>query len=99
MCRVFANQNSEIRVSTSPLNGIGSGSTTSKADSRSVVDDQQVLGVHVVDVAHLALVNLLQAAHAGLEKRWRLRKLFHVCAACRLLPLKGRSAIVAGQGG
>ncbi len=37
MCRVRANQKFEIVVSTRPLPGIGSGSTTSKALSRSVV--------------------------------------------------------------
>ena len=36
MCRVFSNQKFEISVSTRPFPGIGSGNTTSKADSRSV---------------------------------------------------------------
>ena len=51
-------------------------------------DDQQMLGIHVVDIAHLALVNLLQTAQMRLEKRCRLRNLLHACAACRLLPLR-----------
>ena len=37
MMPVRANQKLEIWFSTRPLSGIGSGSTTSKADSRSVV--------------------------------------------------------------
>ena len=37
MARVRPNQKFETRVSTSPLPGMGWGSTTSKADSRSVV--------------------------------------------------------------
>ena len=37
MWRVFSNQKAEISLSTRPLSGIGSGSTTSKADSRSEV--------------------------------------------------------------
>jgi len=36
MCAVFANQKFEIWVSISPLPGMGSGSTTSNAESRSV---------------------------------------------------------------
>src|SRR5258706_12799522 len=63
-------------------------------------DDEQMLGIHIVDIAHLALVNLLQAAKLRLEKRCRLRNLLHAYAACRLLPLRsGRSAIVAGGTG
>ena len=37
MCWVRANQKFEMEFSTRPLSGMGSGSTTSKAESRSVV--------------------------------------------------------------
>ena len=78
--RVFANQNSEIWVSTWPLKGIGSGNTTSKADSRSVATISRCSLVHIVDIAHLALVNFFETAQARLKKRCRLRILFHVRA-------------------
>src|SRR5271170_7439250 len=62
--------------------------------------DQQMLRIDVVDITHLALVNLLQAAETRLKKGCRLRNLLHACAACRLLPLRSRRpAIVAGQDG
>ena len=56
MCRVRANQKFEICVSTCPLPGIGSGSTTSKALKPVRGDDQHVSRIDGVDVAHLALV-------------------------------------------
>ena len=51
-------------------------------------DDQQMLRIHIVNVAHLSLMNLLETAQARLEKRCRLRYLLHACVACRLLPLR-----------
>ena len=65
MCAVLANQKFEMELSTRPLSGIGSGSTTSKADSRSVVTMSIESRVDLVDVAHLAGVDLLQALQRG----------------------------------
>ena len=70
MCRVRSNQKFEISLSTRPLPGIGSGSTTSKADSRSVVTISMRRVIDGVDVAHLALVDALEAAQLRCGKRW-----------------------------
>ena len=51
--RSVSNQNSESCVSTRPLSGIGVGSTTSKADRRSVATSSRSLA-DLVEVAHLA---------------------------------------------
>ncbi len=58
-------------VSTRPLPGIGSGSTTSNALRRSVVTISMCAVVHRVDVAHLALVDALEALQVRFVHRGR----------------------------
>ena len=49
-----SNQNALIWVSTAPLPGIGSRITTSNALTRSLATSSRCVGVHLVDLAHLA---------------------------------------------
>ena len=64
MCRVRANQNADIPVSTRPLSGIGVGRMTSNVEIRSRGDEQQPLVVERVDLAHLAAREVQGLRHA-----------------------------------
>jgi hypothetical protein len=58
MCESRLNQNSDIDVSTCPLPGIGVGKTTSKAEMRSVCDQQPRL-VTGIEITHFAAMQEL----------------------------------------
>ncbi len=71
MCACASNQKFEIVVSTRPLPGIGSGSTTSKALKPVGGHYQHVPVVDRVDVADLALVQPVEPAETGFVHRRR----------------------------
>ncbi len=68
MCAVFANQNSEICVSTCALEGNGIGQNHVECRQPVGGDDQQVLIVDIVDITHLALVNLFETVADASQK-------------------------------
>ena len=70
MCLSFSNQKLETEVRTCPLPGMGVGSTTSKADRRSVVTISKLFTIHFVDVAHLAAIEQFEALDVSLEQRF-----------------------------
>ena len=95
--RVLPNQNTEILVSTSPLkrNGVGQ----HHVERRQPVggDDEQMIGIDIVNVAHLPLVNPAQTADLRLSNNGGDCENGSMYG-CGLLPLRsGRSAIVAGR--
>ena len=53
MSRIMSNQKRESCVRTAPFSGIGVGSTTSKAEIRSVAIIRSMVA-ELIDVAHLA---------------------------------------------
>ena len=65
-----SNQNADNCVSTRPLSGIAEPEHVVEGRDAIGRDDQQVLRVHLVDVAHLAPAMERQSGKDGVEK-WR----------------------------
>ena len=69
MWRVFSNQNAEILRQHLSLERDGIGQYDVERRQTVGGDDEQMIRIDVVDVAHFSLMDLLEAADARLEQR------------------------------